>query len=202
MSADAIRRISAAHPLARASQRPYEWAFIGNTHSPTALVRSDRDVMLDVFSKWQPALVHRTNRRGPSGPYLSTLTPRAVSAGYAQAKFAPVGMGQHCHDSFRIYEAARLGAIPIVVGPAADLAVEFGGLVGGGAAAAGGNVPESWIVAESWSLALAQARNLSRHPRALNARQRAVVAWWYATMDETRKLLSDEVRFVVDAPQC
>jgi hypothetical protein len=121
---------------------------------------------------------------------FSIQHPEVTNADYIQpdeyakvlleSAFAPCPRGRAL-DTFRIYEAIEAGAIPII-----ELADGY----------ARDHLPPEYLLSpiifiESWSEAPEMMATLFSNPSEINAKQKAVQAWYDSTMRETVKALED-----------
>lgn len=118
---------------------------------------------------------------------VSELTPHlygradveSMARIYMDSIFVPNRRGNVRLDCFRLYEASACGAIAVVVGKQDEISETF---------AHEHNPP--WIFAPSWSDAKHQMCHLMKDPVALQERQRQVVEWWKARVNDLRAVLS------------
>lgn len=190
---------SLAH-LIPSSRRKLKWMFAGSVH-----YSKDRDEMLKLFSEWDVekflhivpkddddvfAEVNAAEARRAGRPLLSTAAPTTVAKSVLReklvnARFAPVGRGRLSLNCFKIYEACRAGAIPVIVGEATELADTF---------PLTHNFTDSgWIVAASWTAALRQVRKLDADPVLLDAMQQRALKFWSSSLDDIRHRIRHEI---------
>ena len=108
------------------------------------------------------------------------IPPEEYAKILLESAFAPCPRGRAL-DTFRIYEALEAGAIPII-----ELANGY----------ARDHLPPDYmdspmIFIESWSEVPEKMASLFSDPSAINAKQKAVQAWYDTTMRTTVKKLED-----------
>ena len=150
--------------LTVASKRSVVWAWAG-------AVRNDRVEMLQVLQQAFANYDAAPNKNLPR----SKMIPM-----YLAAKFVPNARGQVSHDCFRLYEASKSGAIPVVTGPRQRIFDTFGHFVG-----SEGRLPP-WVYVDKWADAPAVMNLLLRQPSRLDEMQRDVLDWWDRSVEATK----------------
>jgi hypothetical protein len=154
-------------PMKSPHERPYIWSFSGNK-------KSDRVYMTKVLS--QHLSPHRFVWHGMKPVEM-------VRDLYMESIFVPVGRGGASLDCFRMYEACRAGAIPIVVGPRDEIVKTFSTYLGYEE-----QLPP-FVSAHSWAGAVREVKLLMRNATALLERQKGCREFWERSLEATRKLL-------------
>ena len=145
--------------LIPAPKRRNVWAFSGAK-------KSDREEMV---AELKPLT--------PNEWYWETKTPAETADLMLNATFVPNGRGWVSLECFRLFEASRLGAIPVVVGSTTEVEVSFSYHLG-----YMGKLPP-WLYASSWSEAREKMEKLYHFTDALIAKQNAVLDF-YAAVSE------------------
>jgi hypothetical protein len=156
-----LSSIDAVTTVPVVSDRKYPWAFIGNP-------KQDRSKMIATF-----------DRAIPNGYTATGKTAREMYTIYRDTIFVPSGRGNCSLDCFRVYEAIVSGAIPVIVGPEAELAVAF---------EYSGKRPPC-IYAETWEDAALRCSALrcSAAKGQLETMQADLRTWWQGQIDDIRK---------------
>ena len=145
--------------LIPAPKRRNVWAFSGKK-------KSDREEMV---AELKPLT--------PNEWYWETKTPAETADLMLNATFVPNGRGWVSLECFRLFEASRLGAIPVVVGSTTEVEASFSYHLG-----YMGKLPP-WLYASSWSEAREKMEKLYHFTDALTAKQNAVLDF-YAAVSE------------------
>jgi hypothetical protein len=144
--------------LRKASTRRLAWSFVGSS-------KGSRAAMIETMSRMVQPFVASAKGGFP---------PLAMHRVYGDSKFVLSPKGFARLDCFRLYEASRVGAIPVVVGHVAEMRNAFNSYVG----ERKGAMPP-WVFAHSWPEAAGKMQSLMRdRTGALDKRQRAVLRWW------------------------
>lgn len=144
------------------SERRYVWSFAGEideTKSP------DRLVAKEVFESLGPSHLRLTSSFEES--LRGGLAPEEYGAMLNDSVFALCPSGNRSLDTFRHYEAAMYGAIPLAVGARKALYRTF---VRPFAA--------PFLFSRSWDEARAKVEGLMKEPDRLAAMQRDLLDWW------------------------
>lgn len=161
-------------PLGTMNNQEYDRAKLVKKASERAgAAKNDRREMIEKLSKKFPERQFRLGKPSISMAEVAKLYHRAV--------FVPNSRGFLKLDCFRLYEATRAGAIPVVVGPADEIEKTFGRFMG-----SEGKLPP-WVFAPTWDAAIVNMEQLLESNDKLNARQAAVLDWWAAVSDATVK---------------
>lgn len=144
-----------------ASQRTYNWSFIGHIGHKLR----GRQHAIDVFSTWTPFRISK------HGEYIHPPEMRDI---YNSSKFVLVGKGDHSYDCFRIYEAIIAGAIPIVSGPEKELQMTFWY----------NNDKPPLVFAENVTQALQISREMSEGE--VDSRRHLLTQWYLRQMHQIR----------------
>lgn len=150
--------------IPRVRDRGLQWAFIGN-------IKQDRRVMIDTFS----SALNQSYFVSHNSP------PSEIFNVYKNAIFVTNGRGHVVLDCFRLYEASLAGAIPVVVGPWAEVRETF---------YFGGDVPP-WIFEEDWATAAARCMDLVTDMKALQDIQDHNMNWWNRQIMQARARVRD-----------
>ena len=157
------------HSVKPPSERQFVWRHIGNVQ------KSDRGEMVRALSTilWNSILP-------------TAIPEKEVQAIYEDSVFVPVGRGHQNLDCFRLYEALRAGAIPIVVGSEAEILKTFTGRPGWK------GLPPM-VVGTSWNDAAKNAKTLLGDAVALLQLQRKTAAYFDSVTMALRKLFFDAI---------
>jgi hypothetical protein len=138
------------------SERSHVWSFAGQ-------LKSTRFAMIEAFRRVGGGHEHVTGTFDDAEQGVGATAYLDV---LAQSVFAPCAMGNVHLESFRVYEALEMGAIPVVERrPWLDY---FRELLG----------DHPLPTVRSWSQAPALVERLRSDPRALDTRQAEIVDWW------------------------
>ena len=96
-----------------------------------------------------------------------------------ESVFIPSSRGNCNLDCFRIYEASKLGAIPIVMGPVWEIKQTFG------------YCEPPFIFVRSWNEGVERLRYLLKNPKELEELQLKLISWWEETEDRLQNDLYD-----------
>jgi hypothetical protein len=141
-----------------ASDRPHLWSFAGQ-------LKTTRFAMLETFRRLGGGTERIT---GTFDEAEQGVEPSAYLDMLAQSAFAPCPMGNVHLESFRVYEAIEMGAIPLVERrPWLDY---FRELLG----------DHPLPTVGSWSQAAGLIEKLRADPARLDALQAEIVDWWSA----------------------
>lgn len=153
--------------------RLYTFAFVGTIYS-------DRQEMLETFRRAFPNRAACINGENFIHSVKNTwklqslaIRPPEVFRIYSDSIFVPIGRGHKSLDCFRIYEAAVVGAIPVIVGPPDEIAKTF---------AYDGHAPP-FLFYRSWDDAASACAAMLDDLPALQARADRVRQWWLAAID-------------------
>jgi len=151
----------------RSSDRRYNWSHVGELGG-----HGDRQKAMHIFSTWD------SHKRGK-------MHKEEMFELYTQSKFVPVGRGQKNLDCFRLYEAIMAGAVPVIVGDAAEVNSTFDYHGPALASHRKGYSPEivglerpPVLYATTWEAALAEAVAMSDDEI---DRRRLAQSQWYAS---------------------
>jgi hypothetical protein len=142
------------------AEREHVWSFAGNAQ------KQDRQEVLRLFAEWN------------KGVRTEQITPAAIFDLYRNSIFVPSPRGNFRLDCLRLYEASLAGAIPVVAGSAEEIEDTF---------CMEENPP--WIIADTWPHALEKCQAELERPDLLQERQRALLAWWKARVDNLRNAI-------------
>ena len=102
---------------------------------------------------------------------------------YFESMFVPVGRGGQSLDCFRIYEACRAGAIPIVVGPREEIVKTFSTFLGYEE-----RLPPC-VFADTWPLAVEQVTALIANSTRLLEYHREALRFWWHSLSATQQVV-------------
>lgn len=159
-----------------ASQRKYLWSFDGE------LRKSSR---LDAVNALRPIEPHFLRDTGPTYEKQLSFKPEYQEV-LADSAFAPAPMGNVVLETFRMYEALELGAIPLIETRRRYRYFED---------ILGSHPLPSF---HRWRDATAFIERYNRDPAALDALQQSCLDWW---VDFKVRLSSRSRNFIANAPQ-
>jgi hypothetical protein len=140
------------------SDRPHLWSFAGQ-------LKSTRFPMIEAFRQFDGGVEHVTGTFDESDPATG---PGDYLGMLASSVFVPCPMGNVHLESFRVYEAIEMGAIPVV--ERRHWLDYFRGLLG----------DHPLPTVRSWTHAPALVERLRSDPAALDRLQAEIVDWWSA----------------------
>lgn len=151
------------------AERKYIWSFSGGRkHDRMKMVQVLKDALHPFRQEWHG---------------LKPL--QMIRELYLESMFVPVGRGGASLDCFRMYEASRAGAIPIIVGPQKEIEVTFSSYVG-----FEGRLPPC-VFSESWEEAVVQVRGIVANATRLIELHREVLRFWSHSISVTRGIAED-----------
>lgn len=145
--------------------REYAWGFVGNAN------KQNRQDVLRLFAKWR------------SGIQAENIIPVEVFELYKKSIFVPSPRGNVRLDCFRLYEATLAGAIPVVAGPAEEIADTFRM-----------EREPPWIIADTWELAVEKCRAELARPELLQERQNRLRTWWRSRVDGVKTQIAEALQ--------
>ena len=152
-------------PMKPPSERKFVWTFSGNR-------KSDRVYMTTVLA--QHLSPHKFVWHGMKPVEM-------VRDLYFESMFVPVGRGGQSLDCFRMYEACRAGAIPIVVGPREEIVKTFSTFLGYEE-----RLP-MFVFADTWSGAVRSVKLLMSNRTLLHQYHEASLEFWSRSLEATRR---------------
>ena len=136
-------------------ERKYNWSWVGS-------LKKDRYHMIyNFWYIWKNIVV--TN---------AYLHPSEIYEIYSDSIFVPCGKGNFSLDCYRLYEATRSGAIPVVVGQSEEIEVIFSFF---------GKIPP-WIFAQTWEDAVSKCQEIEGNFEKLEEMQTENTFWWNDTI--------------------
>lgn len=160
--------------LKAASDRSLVWSFFG-------AYKNDRKEMENELRHLNPR-----QTRFPTHDGEQAVAPW-MGEQYQRSQFVPIGRGNAVLDCFRIYEASRAGAIPVIVGPEKELHETFSHFVGHP------DAMPPWLFAQSWKEAAQLMSKMKSEPRQLNDVQTKVLDFFDDEVRAARRAMLVEV---------
>jgi hypothetical protein len=136
------------------------------------LTYGGRDKAVRAFRQVFAQLPHRVNGESNLDKALRKDLSRweVMQQVLSDSVFAPVGGGTMTFETARPYDAARCGAIPVVVSHQQDLDITYLNLLG-----FEGQYPDGWIVGHSWEEAARLAKQALETPGEVQRLRRLVL---------------------------
>lgn len=114
---------------------------------------------------------------------------------YLQSVFVPIGRGGASLDCFRMYEAFRAGAIPVVVGPKEEVERTFSTFVG----SEGRLAP--CVYSETWLAAVDAMKAIMLNTTMLLDYHLAALHFWSSSLSKTRAIVEGVLGTPIPKPE-